>query len=415
MTISTYPPLGYSSNYPINARFGGTQVDAFGRLRTSNPYTLLDSQNRYAADEQFSSSTATGGTATYNGNKACVDMAVTMSSGSEVVRQSKRVFIYQPGKSLLVLATFVMNAAKTGLRQRVGYFNTNNGIFFQVADTTKSFIIRTYTSGSASDARKVDQADWNGDKLDGTGPSGITLDITKTQIFFTDMEWLGVGAVRCGFVIDGQYVVCHTFNNANSQTAVYMQTAILPVRYEITNTAGTASSSTMQQICSTVISEGGYQDISRTYVAQRSPKVNVNTTPYPVVSIRLNASYLGAIVIPSGINLYPEDNGYYTVALVKNGALTNSTWSSTLSNGQVDVDTGATAISFSQDDIVQLDYVASSATSKSTLSQSTEYNWSLQLGVDLSGTSDIYTLVANINTLNGDVLGNISFWNLTTA
>lgn len=413
MTITSYPPLGYSTSYPVNAKFGGVQVDAFGRLRISSPYTLFDSQNRYAADGQFSSSTATGGTAAHNANKACVDMTVTTSSGSEAIRQSKRVFIYQPGKSLLVLATFVMNAAKTNLRQRVGYFNTNNGIFFQVNNTTKSFIIRTYTGGSASDARKVDQADWNGDKLDGTGPSGITLDITKTQIFFTDMEWLGVGSVRCGFVLDGQFIVCHTFNNANSQTAVYMQTAILPIRYEITNTGATASNSTMQQICSTVISEGGFQEISRPYVAYVSTKVNVGTTATPIISIRLNSSYLGAVVIPSGVGFYPEDTGYYSVFLVKNGTLTNSTWGATLSGGQVDVDTGATAISFTTEDVIQLDYTASSNQSRASFNEATGYNWSLQLGSTVAGVSDIYTLAANIDAGTGDVLGNISFWNLT--
>jgi len=413
MTITSYPPLGYSTSYPVNAKFGGVQVDAFGRLRISSPYTLFDSQNRYAADGQFSSSTATDGTAVYNANKACVDMTVTTSSGSETIRQSKRVFIYQPGKSLLVLATFVMNEAKTNLRQRVGYFNTDNGIFFQVNNTTKSFIIRTYTGGSASDARKVDQADWNGDKLDGTGPSGITLDITKTQNFFTDMEWLGAGSVRCGFVLDGQFIVCHTFNNANSQTAVYMQTAILPIRYEITNTGATASNSTMQQICSAVISEGGFEEISQQYVAYVSTKKNVSTTAKPIISIRLNSSYLGAVVIPSGVSFYPEDNGYYSLFLVKNGTLTNDTWGDTLSGGQVDVDTGATAISFTTEDVVLLNYTASSNQSRESFNEGTGYNWALQLGSTVAGVSDIYTLAAKIDSGTGDVLGNISFYNLT--
>lgn len=411
--ITSWPPLGYSSSYPSYSAFGGTQVDAFGRLRVSNPYTLFDSQNRYQADPQFSSSTATGGTATHSANTASVDMAVTTSSGSEVVRQSKRVFAYQPGKSLLVLATFVMNAAKTNLRQRVGYFNTNNGIFFQVNDTTKSFIIRTYTGGSASDARKVDQVDWNGDKLDGTGPSGITLDVTKTQIFFTDMEWLGVGTVRVGFIINGNYIVCHTFQNANVGTNVYMQTALLPVRYEITNTGVAASASTMKQICSTVISEGGYGELSRTYVARRATKVNVGTTLYPIVSIRLNSSYLGAIVIPSNIQFFPEDTGYYNVALIKNGTLTGATWGSTVSSGQVDVDVGATAITFAESDILSLSYTNASNQSTTPVASSTGYNWSLQLGVDLANTSDVYTLAASIDAGTGDVLGNISFWNLT--
>lgn len=413
MSITVYPPLGYSASYPSFVQFGGTQVDAFGRLRVSNPYTLFESQNRYEADPQFSAATATGGTATYNTNTKAVDLAVTTSSGSEVVRQTKRVFTYQPGKSLLVMATFVMNAAKTNLRQRVGYFNADNGIFFQIADTTKSFIIRTKTSGTVSDARKVDQSDWNGDKLDGTGPSGITLDVTKTQILFIDMEWLGVGTVRCGFIINGQYIVCHTFNNANSQTAVYMQTAILPIRYEITNTGATASSSTLNQICSTVISEGGYGELSRTFVARLATKTNIGTTFEPIVSIRLNSSYLGAVVIPSGVAFFPEDTGYYNVALIRNATLTGATWGSTLADGQVDVDTGATAMTFTEQDIIQLDYVGSSNQSSSTLTTTTGYNWGLQLGVTASGTSDIYTLAACIDAGTGDVLGNISFWCLT--
>ena len=247
---------------PYEVGFYGMAVDAFGRARMSQPYTLFDSQNRYAADNQFDTSTATGGSTTYQANESTVDLNVTASSGSQVVRQTYRNFPYQPGKSLLVLTTFVMNAAKTGLRQRVGYFNTQNGIFFQQNDSTLSFVLRTYTSGIASDARTVNQADWNGDKLDGTGDSGFTLDPSKSQIFFIDVEWLGVGSVRCGFIINGQYVIAHTFNNANDLAKVYMTTAILPVRYEITNTAGTASSSTMKQVCSTVISEGGYEQTS---------------------------------------------------------------------------------------------------------------------------------------------------------
>lgn len=413
MAINVYPPLGYSASYPSFVQLGGMQVDAFGRLRVSNPYTLFDSQNRYEADPQFSSSTATGGTAVYNTNTKAVDLSVTTSSGSEAVRQTKRVFTYQPGKSLLVMATFIMNAAKTNLRQRVGYFNADNGIFFQVADTTKSFIIRTKTSGTVSDARKIDQSAWNGDKLDGTGPSGITLDITKSQILFIDMEWLGVGTVRCGFIINGQYIVCHTFQNANIQTAVYMQTAILPVRYEITNTGATASTSTLQQICSTVISEGGYGELSRTFVARLATKTTIGTVFEPIVSIRLNSNYLGAVVIPSGTSFFPEDTGYYNVALIKNATLTGATWASTLSDGQVDVDTGATAMTFNEQDIVQLDYVNASNQSSAQLSATTGYNWGLQLGVTLANVSDTYTLAACIDAGSGDVLGNISYWCLT--
>jgi len=274
-------------------------VDAFGRLRVSQPFTLFDSQNRYQKDPQFSESTANGASITYDSNASTVLLSADTTSGSKAVRQSYRVFPYQPGKSLEVFATFVMNTAKTNLRQRVGYFNTDNGVFFQQNNSTLSFVLRTATSGTPSDARTVDQADWNGDKLDGTGLSGITLDVTKAQILYMDFEWLGVGSVRCGFVIDGKLIICHTFNNANDLDKVYMTTAILPVRYEIESTAATATGSTMKQICSTVISEGGYQQKAALTWARRTTTLTGVTTSFkPIVSIQLKSTALGAVVLP---------------------------------------------------------------------------------------------------------------------
>ena len=274
------------SVYPKGSQevfYGGTTVDAFGRLRVSSPYTIFDSQNRYLKDPQFDEALTGSGTATFLANESAVEMEVTAASGDEVVRQTKRVFPYQPGKSLLVLATFTMAAGEENLRQRVGYFNADNGVFFQQDDDVLSFVVRTYTGGSASDARTITQANWNTDKLDGTGPSGVTLDETKTQILFMDFEWLGVGSVRCGFVIDGQYLVAHVFHNANSLTEVYMQTAILPIRYEITTTGAIAGAKSMKQICSSVVSEGGYERRSTlTWARETTETTGITTSFYPV-------------------------------------------------------------------------------------------------------------------------------------
>jgi len=387
-----------------------TSFDSFGRLRVSNPFTLFDSQNRYQKDPQFSEELVTGGTATYVANESSVDLAVTTSSGSKAVRQSFRVFPYQPGKSLLVLATFVMNAGKTNLRQRVGYFNTSNGVFFQINNTTKSFVLRTNTSGTPSDTRTVDQADWNGDKLDGSGPSGITLDITKAQILFMDFEWLGVGSVRCGFVINGTFILCHTFNNANDLDKVYMTTAILPVRYEIENTGATASSSTMTQICSSVVSEGGYQQKSALTWARMTSVMVATTTIAPMVSIRLKSTALGAIVIPSVFNALPVGSVLdYEILLIKNATLTGASFSSLSTN--VEYDLAATALTGGT--IVDQAYTAGSNQGSALASQGTDYNFDLQLGVSVSGTSDIYTLAARTLSGSDDIIGALSFYDLT--
>lgn len=395
----------------VSSSFSPTSFDSFGRLRVGNPYTLFDSQNRYQKDPQFSEELTTGGTSTYVPNESSVDLGVTTTSGSKVVRQSFRVFPYQPGKSLLVLATFVMNAGKDNLRQRVGYFNTDNGVFFQISGTTKSFVLRTNTSGTPSDTRTVNQADWNGDKLDGTGPSGITLDAAKAQILWMDFEWLGVGSVRCGFVINGTFIVCHTFNNANDIDKVYMTTAILPVRYEIENTGTTASSSTLTQICASVISEGGYeQTAALTWARQTSPTTGIGTSFVPLVSIQLKAANLGAVVLPNTISFMPTSaSDYFEVALIKNPTLTGASFGSLSTN--VNYDLAATALTGGT--IVKSDFTSSGVLSSTAIADPSSYNFDLQLGVSVSGTSDIYTVAARTISGTGDGIGALSFWDLT--
>ena len=400
----------------VPVSIGGTNTDAFGRVRISQPYTLFDSQNRYAIDNQFDTSTATGGSTTYLPNEASVRMDVTTSSGSEVVRQSYRWMPYQPGKGLLVLETFVTNSPKTGLRQRVGYFGTQNGVFIQQADSTVSFVLRSYISGSVSDARTVNQADWNGDKLDGTGTSGYTLDLTKAQILWMDFEWLGVGSVRCGFIIDGQYIVCHTFENANDITSVYMTTAVLPVRYEITNTAATASASSLKQICSSVVSEGGYEQTSIEHVARRTTtRTGIISTDFvPLVSIRLASTALNAVVLPVKFNVMPTSTGDdFEVILAKNcTGLTSASWAAVSSDANVQMDTSATAMTLGT--IVDIQYVKASNQSSGTINQPAGYNWDLQLGSSLTGTSDIYTLgIRVLSGSSGAAIGSLTFYDLT--
>lgn len=400
-----------TSTLPVS--IGGTNVDAFGRLRVGQPYTIFDSQNRYAIDNQFDTSTATGGSTTYLANEASVQMSVTTSSGSSVVRQTYRRFPYQPGKGLLVMATFAMNTAKTNLRQRVGYFDTQNGVFFQQTDSVKSFVLRSYISGSTSDARTVTQANWNGDKLDGTGPSGIVLDTSKAQILWMDFEWLGVGSVRCGFVIDGQFIVCHTFNNANSISTVYMTTAILPVRYEITNTAATASASSMRQICSTVISDGGYEQTSIEHMARRTsvPAGSFITTSfYPLASIRLASTALGAVVVPYNFDFLPTTTDNYEVALIKNPTLTSASWTASATDANVEVDYSATALTGGT--IVSSGYTTGKS-GRVPLASNNSYNWDLQLGASLAGVSDIYTFAARTLAGSGAGWGSLSFYDLT--
>ena len=325
---------GYSSYNIISSEISfknSPNIDAFGRLRVSNPFTLFDSSHRFDDNGLWSTGTATGGTATFNAPQGLVDLAVTTASGSEVIRETTKVFSYQPGKSLLVLSTFVMSSAKANLRQRIGYYGVNNGYYLELDNSTVSFVERSFVTGAVVNT-PVAQASWNVDPMDGSGPSGITLDLTKAQILFMDLEWLGVGTVRIGFVINGNFYVCHKFHHANIIASTYITTASLPLRYEITNTGATISASTLKQICSTVLSEGGYQ-LTGLQQAVGTPVTTPKNLPvagtfYPVVSLRLKTSpdRLDAIIICTAISIIATSSADYNWQVRATGATTGGTW-----------------------------------------------------------------------------------------
>jgi len=323
--------------------------DAFGRIRVSNPYTLFDSSNRYADNGKFATATTGTATATFNANEGLVDLDVGTASGDEVLRESQVVFAYQPGKSLLIMNSFTFDTAKTNLRQRVGYFGSDNGFYLEQNDSTISLVKRSKVTGSVVNT-EVTQASFNTDKLDGTGPSGFTLDLTTSQLMFMDMEWLGVGSVRLGFVIEGQFIIAHRFDWANqsTNTGTYITTASLPIRYEITNTGTVASASQLKQICSTVISEGGYEMNGLQGVAGTPINSAYTLTTagvfYPLVSIRLKSARLDAVALMSAMSTIGTGNNvYYNWKIARGGSITGGTWVSGGTDSAVEYNITGTA------------------------------------------------------------------------
>jgi hypothetical protein len=332
----------------------GVAVDAFGRSRVSTPLTLFDSSFRFADNGLWvtSNSAATNSTVTFIQNEGVMNLTISTANSANIVRETTKVFSYQPGKSLLTLNTFVMEPAKANLTQRIGYYGANNGIYLEQEGNTISFVERSSVSGNVVETR-VDQANWNSDTLLGntsTSPSQITLDLGKAQILWTDIEWLGLGTVRCGFVIDGQLIHCHSFHHSNLIRSTYITTASLPIRYEIFNTGTTTSNSILKQICSTVISEGGYelrgaQQAIETAIG--SPRdLTTAGTYYPVVSIRLKTSpnRLDAIAILTALSILAiTNNANYNWRVVTNGTTTGGTWVSAGDDSSVEYNISGTS------------------------------------------------------------------------
>jgi len=273
-------------------------LDAFGRFRVSNPFTIFDSKQLFDSQPTLwddDEETGSGTSSSHSTDTSATTISVSDSISGKRTRQTFMRFNYQPGKSFLIMLTGILatTGSGTGNTFRIGYFDDNNGIFFEDHDETLRVVRRTSTSGSPVD-NAVAQSSWNLDTLDGSGLSGVTLDKTKTQIFVIDFQWLGVGRVRMGVVVNGVLIYCHEFLNSNVLDTVYMSTPNLPLRYQIENN-GSGDAGSMDQICCTIVSEGGVEDNGALhYQSTGDNSINANTvgTWYVVCGLRLKTGGL---------------------------------------------------------------------------------------------------------------------------
>lgn len=398
---------------PLGKGFSG---DLFGRLKVSNPLTLFDSSHRYSQDGDFDDVIiGSGSTVGIITHQSTATLGIGTTVGCSIIRESKRVFSYQPGKALTVLQTFVFNSPKSNLIQRVGYASSENGIMLELDGSQVNIIKRTAISG-VSTTVTIPQSEWNQDKMDGTGPSGYILDLTKAQILFTEYEWLGVGSVRVGFAIDGKFITAHQFNHSNKIDSVYMTTASLPVRYEILNTGNVGTFSTMKQICVSVQSNGGYERTVASNIARRETfKVGIGTTSTftPLVSIRLKPGREDAIVIPNQINVIvnSQQESAWEVVLLKNGSLVGAAFTQS-DSPNVEYDVSSTGMT--NGIIFRNDYITSANKAFVPLNQEEQYNFDLQLGRTQSKISDVYTLaIKKLSGADGNAIASLSFFDLT--
>lgn len=414
-----------SYTYTDKIKFALTpNFDAFNRLRISQPLTLFDSSHRYADNGLWTSDTTGTATVAFNQDQGLVELEIGSSSGDEIIRETTKVFSYQPGKSLLVLNTFVMEPAKSGLRQRVGYYGEDNGIYLQLEDSTAAFVERSLVTGSPTETRisqfggvyGAGDTGWNYDQMDGNGPSGITLDLEEAQILWMDVEWLGVGTVRIGFVIDGELVLCHQFHHANLIQSTYITTASLPLRYEIANTGATSGTSTLKQVCSSVISEGGYElrGVQRSVGTPITSAYSLTTagTFYPVVSLRLKTSpdRLDAIVILTALSIMADSTGNFNWRVTAGGTTAGGSWVSGGTDSAVEYNITGTSISGSSNRVLASGYFSQTNQGGSQVDILKEALFKFQLERDgLTGTPYEITLEVAAGTNTETVFGSMDW------
>ena len=384
-------PVNVSNTSPISVM---SNMDAFYRMRISAPKTIFDSKQVDNNQPLFWDDQETSGSGTstsYNSNQASTTISVGNTTAGTRVRQTFRHFNYQPGKSQLIILTGIVGTAATGITRRLGLFSASNGIFFEQTSSGMGVVVRSNTSGSPVDTR-VAQASWNIDVMDGTGASGITLDYTKTLIYFMDYEWLGVGTVRFGVYVNGLPYYVHAVHNSNINTLVYMSTPNLPLSYEIGND-GTGAASSLVHICTTVITEGGRELTGIERALNRGTDVLTtlnNANIYPLIGLRLKTANLGAFIRILDYNIFCTSTSEYAYYLILSPTITGTalSWNS-LTNSALEYTYGTNATTLSGGTIVGTGLGSDTNQNRGGVSRVDESD--LAVGSNIAGTpQEIY-------------------------
>lgn len=406
-------PVTIEEDNTAAAGNSSSSLDAFERLRVATPYTIFDSkqlQDKQPLYWDDANTSGSGTSSTYNVGESSTTLAVTSFTSGTRVRQTFRRFQYQPGKSQLFMFTGILGNPVNGIHRRIGCFDENDGLFFESMGAQVSVVERSSTSGGPVDT-KVGQHAWNLDKMDGLGPSGVTLDFTKVQIFFIDFQWLGGGVVRYGVSVNGRLFYVHQTGHSNLLTKVYMATPNLPLRYEIGNDGNGAVAASLVHICAAVMSEGGFEFRGGTRSLVRGTSVLQtlnNTAIYPIIALRLKSTHKGALVVPTSLNVLATTNSAYNWYLLLNPTVVGTAFSFTgLTNSAVEYDVSRTNATTLTDGTI----VAAGSDQQSNESSTVVLSPSdLQLGSSIAGVSDILVLaVQRISGTTESYLGAIQW------
>lgn len=407
---------------PVN--FQDTATDAFGRLRVSEPYTMFNSKFVTDKNEPYWNEIVNGtSTSTHVSADAMVTLSVSASS-DYAIRQTRQRFTYQAGKSVLTFMTFTSGEIQTNVLKRVGlyhgstaapYDDTLDGIYFESNGLTNQYYFCIgKTEGTNVGTNSVSQSAWNVDKMDGTGASRIALDFSKNQILYMDYEWLGVGKVRCGFVVNGALYIAHEFKHTNITQGVYMISPNLPVRYEIRGAGNSSCVGKFGQICSSVLSEGPYDPYGNVLTVSRDvtgigtfSTANIaagQTTP--LLSIRLKQNYNSNSINLMQFSIIADGNmaGVYQVMVLRNASYStdDGSWAS-LANSGIEYKGNSTIASRITAMGTMVNAFYYTAPSNITTFQSDAIADTIALGSAINGTSDridiaIKKIVGNDNS-----------------
>ncbi|MDQ1326692.1 MAG: hypothetical protein QG564_1824 [Campylobacterota bacterium] len=337
------------------------QMDATGKLRVSNHSIIFEDISEYSKNlDKWNEKVVNGASITLNQNNSGITLNTSTTLSSKAIRQTKQYFKKQVGNSLMVGFSLNFNGNQTDIKKSAGYYDNNNGVYLKLQNGVFSLNLRSKSSGSIIE-ENITQANFNIDKLDGTGESGLTLDLTKIYYFFFDFNCFCTGKIRCYIATANGQVLFHQFDKFELSNT-FLGTLTLPIRYEIEQ-LGVTNIGTMTHFTSFLAVENNVNlDHDLNTISLGRTTRTIATTISHILSIRPKLIYQGkenrANILPSQMNHYVDSSGKAVlVEIWVGGTVTGGAWTEISAESATEYNITATAFNTTNASKIYSEYI----------------------------------------------------------
>lgn len=286
-------PIGFTQRAGL---FNQEQALQIGYDHITGKFGVLRANGGKAHIERFTFTTLANGnvTVTLNGTTFT---AVTLNTGTIDGNIGQLAQGLQT--QALFNALYLVQYDQTRITFLSRALGPQNGTYSITSNAAISNTTELLQAGVVQTNNWTFQEDFNIDKLDGTGTSGITLDPSKLNVYQINFRWLGAGEIRYALENpnNGDMIFFHHEHYVNKNETPHLDNPSLKIGYLAANISGGTGTVTCKGASYLGALEGTYQQAKLPYsvTATRTGSMNTPGSNYHLLSLKNKLIYQGKI------------------------------------------------------------------------------------------------------------------------